>query len=458
MVSPDRQVVAAGRTRAGNRRSAPRAAPVVGHLLQFRRDRLDFLTRAARQHGDLVELRLGPYRLLLASHPDLVREVLIARQQAYRKGPILQRARVVLGDGLLTSEGEQHRRQRHLLNRAFHPSRIAGYALTMVAEAERAAGRWRAGQPVDVHAEMVRATLTVAGRTLFATDVAADVSAIGAALDDVLSAYGLVLLPAAWRLERLPIGPLRRLRRGRDTFDRIVRRMVAARRADGRDRGDLLSVLALADDRGRTPAMTDDEIRDHVVTLLLAGHETTANTLTFAWHLLAADPGMERRLHAEVDTVLAGRTATIADCDRLPYTRGVIAEALRLYPPSWAMARQALTAHELGGRQVAPGDVVVVSQWVVHRDPRWWPAPLHPVPERWTGDPVADRPRHAFFPFGAGGRQCIGESFARTEAVLALATLARRWQLRPVPGRPLQLAPLLTLRPRGGLWMRPEAR
>jgi cytochrome P450 len=429
---------------------------LVGHLPQLRRDRLGFLTRVAREHGDMVELRLGRYPLHLISHPDLVHEVLVTRQRVYRKGPILRRARVVLGDGLLTSEGEHHRRQRRLVNRAFHPSRIAGYAQTMVAEAEHTGDRWRAGQPVDVHAEMVRATLTVAGRTLFDTDVAADVAAIGRALDDVLSAYELVVVPAAWRLHRLPVGPFRRLRRGRDTLDGIVRRMAAARRADGRDRGDLLSTLVLAGDDG--PAMTDDQIRDQIVTLLLAGHETTANALTFAWHLLAADPDVEARLHAELNAVLGGRTATVADCDHLPYTRGVIAEALRLYPPSWAMAREVRTAHELGGHALAPGHVVVVSQWVVHRDPRWWPEPLRFAPQRWTGDAATDRPRHAFFPFGAGSRQCIGESFAWTEAVLALATLARRWRLRAVPGRPLALAPLLTLRPRGGLWMRPEPR
>jgi cytochrome P450 len=434
------------------------ATMVVGHLLQFRRDRLGLLTRAAREQGDMVRLRLGPYRPLLVCHPDLVRDVLVTHQRAYRKGPVLQRARVVLGEGLLTSEGDEHRRQRLLLNRAFHPGRMARYAEVMVAEAERTAGRWRAGRPLDVHAEMVRATLTVAGRTLFATDVAADVTAIEAALADVLSAYGLVLLPAAWRLERVPVGPFRRLSRGREALDGIVRRMVSARRADGRDSGDLLSFLALGDPRSG-PAMTDEQIRDHIVTMLLAGHETTANTLTFAWHLLACDPEMERRLHTEVDTVLAGRSATPADCARLPFTSGVIAEALRLYPPSWAMARQARAPHDLGGHAIAPGEVVVVSQWVVHRDPRWWPDPLRADPDRWSADTDAgDRPRHAYFPFGAGARQCIGESFARTEAVLALATLARRWRLRPVPGRPLRLAPLLTLRPRDGLWMRPEAR
>jgi cytochrome P450 len=287
--------------------------------------------------------------------------------------------------------------------------------------------------------------------------VGGDVTAIEAALGDVLSAYGLVLLPAAWRLEWLPVGPFRRLRRGRRALDGIVRRMVAARRADGRDGGDLLSFLALAAPGSRA-AMTEEQIRDHVITLLLAGHETTANTLTFAWHLLAADPDVERRLHAEVDRVLAGRGATPADVERLPYARGVIAEALRLYPPSWAMARQARVPHELGGRPIAPGDVVVVSQWVVHRDPRWWPDPLRAAPERWHGDAAGERPRHAYFPFGAGARQCIGESFARTEAVLALATLARRWRLRPVAGRPLRVAPQLTLRPRDGLWMRPEPR
>lgn len=426
---------------------------MLGDLRAFRTDRLGFLTRLARDQGDTATFRIGPYRIWQLAHPDHVGDVLTSAA-GFRKGPVLQRARLVLGDGLLTAEGDHHRRHRRLLQHAFRPRRVEGYAGVMVARAAATADSWAPGRPLDVHAEVVRTTLAVAGQTLLGTDVEADVDTVEGAINDLLSAYKLAFVPFGWRLAHLPVGPMRRLQRGRAALHALVERMVAERRAAGADAGDLLSALVLDDTQER---LSDAEIRDEAVTLLLAGHETTANALAFALHLMAADPVVEAQVHAEVDAVLAGRLPEAADATRLPVCRGVLAESLRLYPPVWSMGRTAAQEHPVGDRVVPAGDVVLLTQWVVHRDPRWWPDPARCDPGRWA-EGAPRPPRFAFFPFGGGVRRCIGEGFAWTEGVLALATIARRWRLRPVDDRPLRLDPLITLRPRDGLWMRPLAR
>jgi cytochrome P450 len=435
----------------------PRSVPLLGELPAFRRDRLAFLTAMARERGDVASFRLGPYRVHQVAHPELVHEVLVAAAGGFRKGPVLQRAKVVLGEGLLTAEGEHHRRSRRALQPAFHPRRIEGYAGTMVATATRAADRWVGNTPLDVHRETVRITLATAGATLLGARIEddAEVSRVERAIADLLSAYKLGFVPFGWRLQHLPVGPARRLQRGRRALYELVDRTIAQRRADGRDRGDLLSTLALADGDERLP---DTELREQALTLLLAGHETTANALAFALRLLAMDPALDARVHDEVASVLDGRDPTAADVPRLATCRGVIAEALRLYPPSWAMTRQATDDHDLGGRRVSPGDVVICPPWVVHRDPRWWPDALRCSPDRWEAGVDAERPRWSYFPFGAGARRCLGESFAWTEAILVLATVAARWRMRPIESRPVELEPLITLRPRNGLWLRPEPR
>jgi cytochrome P450 len=433
----------------------PRSAPLLGDLPAFRVDRLGFLSRVAREHGDLAVFRIGPYRVWQLTHPDDIHDVLVTHVGRFRKGPVLQRARLVLGEGLLTAEGDPHRRYRRLLRHAFHPRRVERYADVMVARAAQTAERWTPSQPIDVHTEMVRTAVTVAGATLLGTDVDADVDAVQRAIADLLSAYRLAFVPFGWRLQRLPVGPMRRLQRGRSILHLLVARMVAERRATGEDKGDLLSALVLDDAEDR---LSDDEIRDQAVTLLLAGHETTANALTFAFHLLAGNPGIEARVHAEVDHVVGDRLPQIADTERLPTCRGMFAEALRLFPPAWAMSRQVIDDHAVRGYVVPPGDLVLLPQWVVHRDHRWWVEPQRCDPDRWTPSAARQRPRWAFFPFGGGVRQCIGEGFAWTEGVLALATIARRWRLCPIAARPLRLEPLITLRPRDGLWMRPLAR
>lgn len=429
--------------------------PVLGDLRAFGADRLGFLTRLAREHGDVAAFRIGPYRIWQLARPELVRDVLVTHPDRFRKGPVLRRARLVLGDGLLTAEGESHRRHRRVLQAAFHRRRVAGYATAMATRAAESSGDWRPGEPVDLHAETVRTTLTVAGETLLGTDVRADVDTVEGAIADLLAAYRLAFVPFGWRLQRLPVGPMRRLRRGRAALHALIDRMIAARRAE--PGGDLLSSLATGAhlEAGHAP-LSDAELRDEALTLLLAGHETTANALAFAFHLLASHPEVEARLHAELDGVLDGRLPDADDVDQLPYTRAVFAEALRLYPPSWAMGRQALTDHDADGQTVPAGDLVLLPQWVLHRDPRWWADAARCAPGRWLTHGA--RPGDGFFPFGGGSRQCIGEGFAWTEGTLALATIARRWRLRPLPGRPLHLDPVITLRPRDGLWMRPLPR
>ena len=435
--------------------SSPRSLPLLGDLPAFRRDRLGFMTRLVREQGDVARFSIGPYRVWQLTRPEHVHEVLVTHAERFRKGPVLQRARVVLGDGLLTAEGEHHHRHRRLLNHAFHPDRVRGYGQVIVERAAATTDRWSEGSAIDVHAQTVRMTLATAGTTLLGTEVEHHVDVVQAAIDDLLSAYQLAFVPFGWRLQHLPVGPARRLRRGRRALHGLVDRMIAERRASGVDGGDLLSSLVLADP---DDALTDREIRDEALTLLLAGHETTANALAFSLHLMAEDPELEARVHAEVDAVLGGRRPTAADRDRLPVCRGVFAEALRLFPPSWAMAREAVSEHPVDGQVIRAGEVVVTPQWVVHRDPRWWDEPERCDPDRWLPEASTTRPRAAFFPFGGGVRQCIGEGLAWTEGVLALATIVGRWRLRSLPERPLELDPLITLRPRDGLWLRPERR
>ncbi|TDE02432.1 cytochrome P450 [Jiangella asiatica] len=438
-----------------------RSLPVVGDLLTFQADRLGFVTAVQREHGDVARFRLGPYPVWQLSHPDHVRSVLVSDAARFRKGMVLQRARVVLGDGLLTAEGDVHRQHRVVVQPAFHSRRVDGYARVMAERAAVTSTSWRPGEPVDVHAATVRMTLETAGATLLGTDLDADVATVEAALADLLSAYKLAFLPFSERLQGLPVGPLRRLRRGRTSLHDLVDRMLADRERSGEDGGDLLSALLLGSGNGAGDGVTGGSpvarsaVRDHAVTLLLAGHETTANTLAFALHLLAHHPAVQARVHAEVDAAAGDEPP---DLDRFPLCRAVVSEALRLYPPSWMMGRQAIADHEVDGQVIAAGDLVVLPQWVVHHDHRWWPRPYAFEPDRWLGDGDPGRPRWAFFPFGAGLRRCIGEGFAWTEAVLGLVTIARRWRLRPVPDRPLRLDPLITLRPRRGLWLIPDPR
>lgn len=430
--------------------------------LALARDRLAFFRRLAAEQGDVARVSIAGGHVVVVSHPELIRDILVTHQRQFVKGRGLEQAKRLLGQGLLTSEGAFHLRQRRLAQPAFHRERIAGYAAVMVAYAERHADGWQDGAPVDAAAEMMRLTLAIAAKTLFDADVEREAREIGDAITTAIRAFEFALLPFSERLERLPFSPLRRFEQARARLDRTIYRLVAERRAAGAaDRGDLLSMLLAArDTEGDGGAMTDEQLRDELMTIFLAGHETTANMLAWTWHLLSTHPEVERRLHAELDAALGDRRASFADVPRLPYTRQLLAESMRLYPPAWVIGRKSLAPYRLSGFEVPAGSLFLTSQFIVHRDPRWWPHPERFDPDRWApgADADAGRPKFAYFPFGAGTRICIGEQFAWTEGILVLATLARRWRLRPAPAQRLALAPSITLRPRYGIAMVTEKR
>ena len=451
-------------------RSSPRAAlarppgpasvrPFLGVLPHFRKDPPGYLLSVAREYGDLAYMRLGPQHAYVVSHPDAIRDILVTHQSNFTKSRILERAKVLLGEGLLTSEGEFHTRQRRLVQPAFHRDRLIRYAADMVACAERARRGWEPGVEIDMHREMTRLTLAIVGRTLFSVDVASDADQIGAAMTDILSLFDTLLVPFSEWLQKLPLPSVRRFEKARAQLDRIVYGLIADRRAHPEDTGDLLSMLLLAQDEDDRSGMTDQQVRDEALTLLIAGHETTANALTWTWYLLSQNPDVEAQMHDELDRVLGGRLPTFDDLSRLPCTSGVFAEALRLFPPAWAIGRRAREDYSIDGFTIPARSILLMSPWVVHRDPRWWGGqPERVDPARWTPEAVPQRPKFAFFPFGGGARVCIGERFAWAEGVLVLATVAPRWKMRLVPGHPVATQAVITLRPRHGMRMTLESR
>jgi cytochrome P450 len=424
----------------------------------MRRDPLAFLTKLAREYGDVVRFRLGPVELHLLNRPDWIRDLLVTHAGSFHKGRGLERAKRLLGEGLLTSEDPVHLQRRRMIQPVFHHDRVASYGGVMVEHAERLADGWTEGTR-DVSREMSRLTLAIVARTLFDTDVESEADEIGEALTTSIERFSKTLtLPFFEILDRLPLPGNRRFERARARIDATIARMIAERRrAPGRS--DLLSLLVAASDpEGEGGRMTDAEVRDEAVTLFLAGHETTANALTWTWYLLSQNPEAEARLHAEVDAVLGPRTPSVADLPTLPYTEMVLAESMRLYPPAWIVGRRALADYEVGGYVVPKRSIVVASQWVTHRDPRYFPDPERFDPERFRPEAKAARPKFSYFPFGGGPRVCIGEGFAWMEGVLILATLARRWRLHVEPGQAVLPAPSITLRPKHGLRMQPERR
>ena len=419
--------------------------------LQYRP--LDFLTGLARDYGGAAHFRIGPQHMFLFSDPELVREVLVTRNASFMKGLALQRTKVVLGEGLLTSEGELHRRQRRLAQPAFHRERINRYAEVMIERAARTRERWRDGEELDVAHEMMRLTLAVVAKTLFDADVDDEADEIGRSLTELLLMFPLLVHPLSDFLRKLPLPQVRRFHRALERLDRTIYAIIEERRRSGEDRGDLLSMLLLAqDEEGDGGMMTDTQLRDETMTLFLAGHETTANALAWTWYELARNPEVERELHRELDAVLGGSLPTPADYARLPYTEMVLAESMRLHPPAWGVGRYALEDVAIGEWTVPRKGLVIVSQYVTHRLARFWPDPERFDPLRFTPEQKQSRPRLAYFPFGAGPRVCIGESFAWMEGVLILATLAQRWRF--VGGAEVVPQALVTLRPKGGMRMK----
>jgi cytochrome P450 len=323
----------------------------------------------------------------------------------------------------------------------------------MVRRTVRAREGWSAGQVLDVDGEMMRLTLAVVSSSLFGTDVAASADEVREDLASIIALFPRFSLPLFGLIQKLPLPSNLRFDRAVARLDALVYRLIAERQRDGRDHGDLLSMLVLARDDEGGGRMTDRQLRDEVITLLLAGHETTSNALTWTWYLLSQNEEVEARWHDELRRVLGDRAPTFGDLPALPFTEMVLAESMRLFPPAWGMGRRALRDVTLGGFTIRKGAILALSPYIVHRDERFWPDPLRFDPDRFTAEAKAARPRFAYFPFGAGARSCIGEPFAWMEGVLLLATIGQRWRLRLLPGHPVELKALMTLRPRYGMRM-----
>jgi cytochrome P450 len=428
--------------------------PFVGHLLDFRRDPPKFLSALAREHGDIVHFKMGPQDIYLLNHPDFIRDVLVTNNRNFVKSRGLEMAKRFLGESLLTSEGEFHRRQRRLAQPAFHRQRINAYAEVMTDNATRTRERWRDCETLDIWQEMMRLTLAIVGKTLFDADVEAEAPEIGKALTDIMQLFERITNPLSGLLDKLPLPGNIRWLKAKQRLDSTIYRIINERRASGEDRGDLLSMLLLAqDEEGDGGSMTDQQLRDEAMTLFVAGHETTANALTWTWYLLSQNLDVEARLHAEIDAALEGKLPTAADVGRLRYTEMVFAESMRLYPPAWTMGRRVLEDYQINEYVVPSGAIVLMSPWVMHHDPRFFPDPYKFDPERWTPEAREARPKFSYFPFGGGPRVCIGEQFAWMEGALLIAAIAQRWRMRLAPGQRVEPKAMITLRPRYGMRM-----
>jgi cytochrome P450 len=436
---------------------APRPRRPGGHLHEFSNDRLNFLTRTARELGDLVELDFAGVPVYLASDPAAIEEILITKNRAFRKGRGLGRTRRILGNGLLTSEGDFWRRQRRLAQPAFHHQRIQAYGEVMSEYTRRMLATWQDGQHLNIHAEMMGLTLAIATRTLFGEDISPEDTldvrkSLEVGLHHFTSQDSLFFLP-----EWVPTPENVRFERAARRLDEVVYRIIAQHRARQEQTDNLLDMLLAARDEDGSQ-MTDRQLRDEVMTIFLAGHETTAVALSWTWLLLAQNPQVEARLHEEIDRVLRDRLPETKDLPNLSYTSQIVTEAMRLYPPAYVIARQAAQDVEIGGVRLPAGSTFIMSQWVVHHDPRWFEDPERFYPERWENDFAKRIPDFAYFPFGGGPRMCIGKPFALQEAALVLAAIARQYHLDLDPGQKIVPQPSLTLRPRGGIHVRLQKR
>jgi len=429
----------------------PKGSPVLGSLPDFARDILGYMTHCAKEYGDIVYLRLAGWEVFQLNHPDLIDVVLREKRENFVKHRFFWRhVTAIFGNGLLTSEGDFWLRQRRLAAPAFHPDRIAAYGDVMVRYAERLADGWQDGEVRDIHREMMKVTMEIVSKALFDADVERDVEEVGDAFEVVLKEIGVRFRRPFRISDALPTPGNLRYRRGVAIVNRVINRIVAERRARPADRGDLLSTLMSArDDDGA--AMSDAQLRDELVTLFLAGHETTAIVLSWTWHLLAQHPLVRDRLVAELFDELERRPAGVADLPRLPYVDAVLKESIRLYPPAYVLGREAVADCEIGGWQIPAGATLYMSPWVLHRDARWFASPEKFLPERWLDGLASRLPRFVYFPFGGGPRVCIGDRFATMEAALILATLARRFRFERTSEAEIVPLPSITLRPQGGV-------
>ena len=445
---------------AQRRPPGPRGLPAIGLTFAIRKDALSTLRRVAREYGDIIRMPIAFQDRIFLNHPDYIEQVLVIQQAKFHKSELTKRVTEgLLGQGLLISEGDFWRRQRRLVQPSFHRSRINEYAATMTESAQRHIHDWRDGDQRDLAGEMMALTLGVAVRTLFGTTLPVEARQVGRSMTFLMRYQlgrqrSLIRIPETW-----PTPRNKRALRERNFLDSLVYQIIEDRRSqqNSNHRNDLLSLLMSAMDEDGTQ-MTPKQLRDETMTLFLAGHETTAQTLAWTWYLLGENPAVETRLHQELRSVLNGRSPEPGDLAKLPYLDAVLREVLRMYPAAYITARTSIEPSQIGGYDFPAGSTMLMSQWVTHRDPRFYDAPDTFRPERWL-DGLADRlPAGAYFPFGDGQRRCVGQVFEMLEAAIVVGTLAQRFRFRVVPGHPVDPEPLVTLRPRHGIRMTLHAR
>ncbi|MFN8529506.1 MAG: cytochrome P450 [Anaerolineae bacterium] len=429
--------------------------PVVGVLNDFSSDQLGFFRRMRDTYGDIVSFQFFLYRVMMLNHPDLIQSALVEHASKMQKAPLDHAIfENFLGNGLIISEGEMHKRQRKLMQPAFHSKRIESYGTVTTDFTTQMIDDWQDGASLDIHAEMTRLTLLVVSKVLYDADVSQQADGIGDAIH-ILNHHGEEQFKRGFVFPNwLPVKENRDIRSSMAEVNAVMMPIIEARRKANEDRGDLLSMLLAAQDEETGSGMSDQQVRDEAVTLFIAGHETTSNALAWTWALLSQHPDVEARLYAELDSVLGGRTPEVSDLPKLKYTDWVIKESMRLYPPAWILnARVPQEDIEIDGYAIPKDTWLFISPYVMHRDPRYFDHPDVFMPERWANDFDKQIPRYAYFPFGGGPRVCIGNSFAMMEARLVLATVAQHYQLRLNPAHKLEPEPLITLRPKHGLPM-----
>lgn len=429
----------------------PKGLPLIGSFLEFQKDRLGFLHRVAEQYGDISFFRFGPRNIYFINNPEFIEDVLIKNNRKFTKSKVLQRAKIIVGEGLLTSENEQHLQNRRAIQPLFHNRAIPSYAKIMVEETVKLTGKWTDGETIDLHNEMMKLTQTIVVKTLFGADLGDKTQQLVKSLNYIMGMFPKIIMPFSELLDYLPLPSMRKLRKEMKFLDETIYELVRKRKEKRDEKNDLLNVLLNTKDENGDDFFTARQIRDEIITFFIAGQETTSNSLCWTYYLLSENPDVEKKLQEEIDSVLGENFPSIDKLNSLKLAENVFNESLRMYPPAWIIARRAKEDYGINGYIIPKGSDIYMSQYVVHHDSRYFRDPYEFRPERW--EDRSQLPRYAFFPFGGGTRRCIGEPFAYMEAVLLMSVISQRWNLSLQPGFRVEMEPFITIRPRYGMKM-----
>ena len=431
----------------------PKSKFPLDHLFSYRSDSIGFLKKIAKEYGDIVHFKMGPIRIVLLNHPDYIKEVLTVQHRNFVKGRPLEMAKELLGEGLLTSEGEFHKRHSRMIQPAFHRNMIESYVPVVTKCISEMMNRWEDGMKTDIKDEMTHMSIAIAGKSLFNADIAEEAPEISNALDTATGLFGRISLPFSEWLLKLPLPGNLRFYKAKERLDDTIRRMIQERRQNKMNNGDLLSLLLRSQDENGNGGLSEQEIRDEAITLFLTAFDTTSTALTWTWYLISQNPEAEAALHKELESVLNGRSPVAEDIPNLKYCRMVFGESMRLYPPSYVIPRQAIEDFAIDKYIVPRGSIVLMSPYLVQRDPRFYADPEKFNPCEWDKHTHGLNSKYEYFPFSRGPRSCIGEPFAWMLGTLAIASIAQSWHIKLVPGHRVELLPLINLRPKYGMKM-----